>query len=434
MSLQILIGGVDYTSYVDFNSVKIDNNIAVTSDTAQFNIKITNKEMPRPKGGSELIVLNGTNREFGGVHISPEEDEIAAGVMLYQCKSRDYGYWADRRLIVEDIMPDYAGNMIKSVVSSFSSGFTTNNVQTGPLAPYQKVDYVPLTKFVKKLADLFSFGWYIDYYKDFHFFAYETFVSPLPNNLLNIDDPTNALYFGNLTLTEDVSQVRTRVYLKGHKVGARYTVTDTFVADGQQTSFPLRYEPIHDLGKGMVITVAGTNYPAKRDIVDGLPNATASDGNAYVNFDTPQARFNVAPASGSVVSVTYYPRLPEALAVSDVQSQKIMAARDQQDGIYEFAINDPGLSWDDASIAQARGQLEINKYGRPHYSGQFTSFLQGWRAGQFFYFYSKRRMDGDLNGFKMFVTKVSKTLVNHPKNGTPTFQYTVSIADTPYVY
>lgn len=432
MSIQITIGGVDYTSYVDFSSLKVDNNISVTSDVATFNVKVNSQEVARPKGGSELIISNGSNREFGGVLMNPVEDELAAGVMLYQCNSRDYGYWADRRLIVNDFTPDTAGNMIKYAVNNWSSGFTTNNVQQGPQAPYQKIDYVPLTKFIKKLADLFSYGWYIDYYKDVHFFEFETFLSPLPNNQLNTDDGSCAQYYGKLQLSEDVSQVRNRVYLKGWKAGAQYTVTDTFVANGQNTSFPLKYEPIHDLSK-MTITVNGTNYPAKKDIVDGLPTANTQDGIGYINFDSPQVRFNVAPTTGTI-SVTYHPRIRTVLSVSDLAAQTIMKKRDLQDGIYEHAIDDHGLSWDDPTIAQARGQLEVNKYGKPHYSGTFTSFLQGWRAGQFFYFYSQKRMGGDLNGTKMFVTKVSKTLVNHPINGTPTFQYAVSFADTPYVY
>lgn len=433
MSLQILIGGVDYTTYADFKTVKIDNNISVTSDTATFNVQIQNQAIQRPRGGNELIILNGSSREFAGVLMNPIEDEMASGVMVYQCKSRDYGFWADRRLIVNDFIPDNAGNMIKTAVATFCAGFTVNNVQTGPLAPYQKIDYMAPTKFIKKLADLFSYGWYIDYYKDVHFFSFETFLSPLPSNQLNVDDQSSANFYGTMQISEDVSQVRNRVYMKGWKAGAIYSITDSFVGDGQINSFPLKYEPIHDLTK-MTITVGGTSFTRKKDIVDGLPTASTQDGVGYINFDSPQARFNVAPASGVVVNVTYHPRIRTVLSVSDLQAQQIMKKRDLQDGIYEHAIDDHGLSWDDPSIAQARGQLEINKYGKPHYSGTFNSFLQGWRAGQFFYFYSTKRMDGDLNGYKMFVTKVSKILVNHPLNGVPTFQYTVSFADSPYVF
>jgi hypothetical protein len=112
----------------------------------------------------------------------------------------------------------------------------------------------------------------------------------------------------------------------------------------------------------------------------------------------------------------------------------IMAQRDGQDGVYEHRVRDKQLSSIDSTLVNTRAQFDLSKYAYPHYTGSFTSFLQGWKPGQYFYLTSDKRMDGQFQKELFFVTKVEKDVVCHPLNGTPTFRYKVSISDTPYVY
>src|SRR5581483_11596298 len=100
-----------------------------------------------------------------------------------------------------------------------------------------------------------AFGFYVDYFRDCHFFDVESYVSPLPSNTLDVDaattipDPTYGQLgvYGDLQITEDISQLRNRVFLRGHKVTANYFYTQKFTGDGQTLSFGLTYEPSHTL-------------------------------------------------------------------------------------------------------------------------------------------------------------------------------------------
>lgn len=434
MGIQITIGGIDYTQYVDLSSIQVDSNIAVNSDTCQMNIIIPSQALPYPKGGQEIIIKNGSNIEFAGVVLKPAEDLLAADQMIYATQCRDYLYWFDKRLVVESYQDMTAGDIVKSIVSNYTSGFTSNNV--GGLdwtftIPNVKFDHVPPSEALQRLSDAVGFNWWVDYNRDVHFGELNSFVSPLPNNILDVDNDTEN--YGDLHLEEDVSQVRNQIYLTGYKIAAQYTVTDKFVADGQQNSFTLKYEPQH-MFSGITVKQNNTAYPTKLDLTDGNATNTVDDGYAYINTSNESVRFNAPPAQGTIVSVTYRPRYDMINMYNDPNAFDIMKQRDGMDGVYEWTLRDQQLSGDDVSLADTRGRIELAKYAYPHYSGTFYSYLQGWRPGQYFLLTSNRRMDGIFQSTHFYLTKVSKTVVNHPENEEPTFRYDISIADSPYVY
>lgn len=434
MAVQILIGGQDYTQYISLQSLKVSSNIAVNSDTANFDMVIHQKAVPRPKGGQEIRILNGAEVEFGGVLLQPKETALATDVMLYQVQCRDYVYWFDKRVVVNTYAGYTAGNIVKDIITNFTSGFTSNNVQgTGSsfYVPEIKFDHKPPSEAVKKLADDVGYQWWIDYNKDVHFSAVGTNPSPLPNNALMVD--TDIENYSDLEFEEDVSQVRNQIYLMGYKVPAAYSVTQNFVADGQNNTFVTTYEPKHALNT-ITVTVGGVTKAKKLDLIGGLPNNEQEDGTVYISYQEQRYRFNVAPAQGQVVSITYVPMFELINMQNDPSAMDEMKSRDLQDGLYEYAIRDRQLSSIDSTLATTRGQLELYKYAYPRYSGLFNSFLQGWQPGQYFYLTSDNRMDGQFQNFVFYVIKVEKTIVTHPENGDPVFKYAVSISDTPYSF
>lgn len=434
MSVKITIGGTDYTKYADLQTLKVDSNIAVNSDTAEFNVIIPKQALPRPKGGQEVIVWNGSNKEFAGVILLPHEELLAPDTMMYDVKCRDYVYWLDKRLVVNSYADYTAGNIILDIVQKFTTGFTTNNVQGADgsfTIPFIKFDHVTVSEAFQKVADAVGYDWWIDYDKDIHFGPTNTSVSPLPNNQLLAD--TDTINYSDLYIEEDVSQVRNQIYFLGHKIAAQYSITQTFVADGQETSFSLTYEPSHTLTQ-TIVKQGATVYTSKSDVSDGTATNTSNDGCAYIHYQNQTVRFNVAPANGTVVSVTYRPRYDSVNMYNDPNGMTIMKQRDGQDGVYEYMIRDQQLSADDTSLVDTRGRLELTKYAYPHLSGEFYSYLQGWATGQYFLFTSNNRMDGELQNFQFYVTKIEKTIVSHPKNGTPVFYYQIDFSDSAYVY
>lgn len=433
MAISITIGGVDYTQYVEMQSVKIDSNIAVNSDTLGMTINIPNQILPRPKGGQEIIVYNGSVREFGGVLVLPKESALTPTTMSYEVQARDYLYYLDKRLVTNSYTNTTAGNIVINIIQNYTTGFTTNHVlgtDNSFLIPFIKFDHLSPSACLQKLADAVGLNWWVDYNKDVHFASSTTIASPLPNNTLLVD--TDLQNYGDLVLEEDVSQVRNQVYIMGHKVAAAYTVTEKQPTDGNQTSFNLNYEPMNGISS-MVVSVGATNYTPKLDLTNGTAKNTTNDGNAYVHIKNQTVRFNAAPAAG-VLSVTYRPKYEMVNLYNDPNAMTVMKQRDTIDGVYEYMINDRQLSGDDTSLADARGRIELTKYANPHYSGEFYSYTKGWGTGQYFYLTSNYRMDGFFQKFLFYVVKLTKTIVNHPSNGTPTIRYDLTISDSPYVY
>jgi len=221
--------------------------------------------------------------------------------------------------------------------------------------------------------------------------------------------------------------------LTGYKVPALYTVTQSFVADGQNDTFTTTYEPKHVL-TSIVVKLGSVVQTNALDVVGGLPNSTVANTTCYIYYTNQTFRFNVAPAQGLILSVTYYPMFQMVNMYNDPNAFAVMNARDNQGGIYEYAISDSSLTSTDQSLANTSGQLELLKYAYPHVTGQFNSYLQGWEAGQYFYLTSAARMDGQFQNQMFYVIKLDKTIISHPINGIPVLYYTIYFSDTPYSY
>lgn len=406
-----------------------------------------NQAISRPLGGQELIIADDSGREFGGIVTGVEEIQDAVSTQLdYQLDTRDYSFLLDRHRAVKEYAQGAFtyDQIVKDLVATYGAkdGFTTNGVMASFQSEFTRIEYQPVGQSIGLIADKISWAWGVDYYRDVKFFPQSTNVSPLPGNTLDADnastisDPTYGQLgiYSDLRIKEDVSQVKNRVFMYGHKVTDSHTYTETFTGDGLQLAFPLAYEPSHTL-TNIAVTVGGTVYAPAADLAAGGPSNTAQDFTAYVNWNTLVVRFNVAPTNGTSVVVAYKPMFPLVVMVEDPQDQAIMKTRTGlPDGAFEDAISDPTLSADTVAPSTARGQFAIAKYGTPHISGQFTSFLHGWRAGQFFHLTSARRFGGQFNGDQLFVTKVEKQLVSHPAGTRPLFKSTVYFSDNVFVF
>lgn len=424
---QILIGGVDYTTYCDLDSVDVDNNVVMTSDTMKITIMLRG-ELPRPMDGNEIIWLNEGKREFAGVITQVEENDW--GIDLeYKVTAQSYERWFNRRLVVGYYDQGPADVTIKSIVSQFCPGFTTKNVLPGFVMPPHFFNYVVPSDAIKRIAQQIEYGWYIDYERDLHFYPIEEFVSPLPNNVLDVDsDVTN---YSDLVLKEDGSQKKTRVYLKGFKSRVATPITLKYVADGQSQQWNLGYTPSRYAGD-VVFKVGGVTKNVKRDLVDGTPGQNLTDtSTAYVNYWQNLVRLNYAPPVGTLIEVTMYYMAETIIMRENPEAQREAQLADGEgDGRYEYAVTERGLSQSTIEAANNRGDQLLYKYSYPSTTGTFNSFTQGWRAGQYFTLRSDRRMGGII--MKMFVRQVKKKIVKADGGGL-LIQYSISFADIPYL-
>jgi hypothetical protein len=391
---------------------------------------------PRPQGGNEIVFLNGVVREFAGVIVSVEEEEENPDTMLYRVTCKDYSHWFDHRLVVEDYPSQAADLIVKDIVNRYASAsgitFTTASVQPGPVIAQQQFNYVPPSESVKTIADTLEYNWYIDYYKDVHFAVLESFVSPLPDNTLNPDLEASRTLYHDLVLSEDVAQVKNRIYLKDFKTRSPGRVPFNQVGDGVSTWFPLGYEPWSIDPVDITALIDGAPQPVKLDGRDGQVGDGQVGPGVFVCFDNLGVRLNQALPVGAVLSGNFAPKIQMPIVVDDAESQAVMKAREVgTDGVYEHAVQDPSLSAATIDTARLKGQLLVYKYGLPKMVGRFGSYFQGWRAGQCFRLVSTRRMGG-LDQ-KMYVVKVTKSIVRADPAGDNVLHYTVEVSDTPFV-
>jgi hypothetical protein len=429
----ITIGGVDYTKYADAESIDVQDTVIMTKDTMSVNIELAG-ELPPPSESQEIIWTVDGKREFAGVIAQVTEVDLGTALQ-YQISAVSYEHWFNRHLVINYYNEMPADQMVKSIVGQFTHGFTTKNVQPSYTIAPKYFNYVTPSDALDKIAGEISWGWYIDYYKDVHFFPFEQFVSPLPNNSLYADGAKDTVHWSDLQLTEDGSQKKTRIYLKGFKSRVSTPVTLIFTGDGQTMQWQLGYKPSYRSGD-IQVWVGNQQMNVKRDLVDGSPNQNTTDmTSAFINYSQAMVRLNFAPDPGVQVKVTFYYLADTIVMREDPQAQKIAKKRDGDgfDGRYEYAHTESSMTNSTIEAANAKGDMLLYQYAYPQLQAQFTSFTRGWRSGQYFYLRSKRRMGGRYDGQKMFVQTVEKKLVHVTPNSPAVLQYTITAASTPYL-
>lgn len=427
MALQITIGGQDRTTAIDLPSVRVTNALGVKSDTMDFDLTMTPGEFTRPSAGSEIIVTNGSTKEFAGVIARVDEEIYSPDSLVYRNQCQDYTRYMDKKMVVEKYPSQYADLIVRDVIAKYCPGFTTTNIKNAFGVVEQIFDYAYPSDVIRQLADSIEWSWYVDYDKDIHFFALEDFPAPIAE--LDLDNSTQ---YSDCIISEDVSQLKNRIYLKGFKSKSQNRHNVTHKGDGTTKWFPLGYEP-SDLAD-ITITKNGSPITPKAEMTAGQPGDGQTDPNvAYVCFDNMGIRFNNAPPLNDAINSDFNYAIEPVVMVEDSESQREMKARDNMDGVYEYMVNDPGLSGPSTKAARTKGKLLLYKYAYPKITGSFNTIaVQGWRAGQHFLLKSAKRMGGISE--RVYVTRVSKTIVSHPLNGSPTFQYKIEFADSPFAW
>jgi hypothetical protein len=497
--VQFLIDGVDYTNTVLYDTVTVDNNIVMTSDTmdvtAQMNPALDTQG--RPKCGQEIVWQNPGNvitapdgsqqpyREFGGV-ITDVKEDVDGIYLVYQVHAKSYIQWMDRHLVTlfynqdspENIIANKSGSQPLALIPAYANKnglttFTTYNVQSTNITIIpQYFDYSKVSEAMKLIADQIEYGWYVDYYRDVHFYAAESFTSPLPNNLLDVENDTQN--YGDLEIEENGEQTYNSIFLKGFKTRSSNFMVLTFNGDGQTTQWSLGYRVSSFKGDVQVQVypslaayqsdtsfqsggnpTAGATMVVARDVLDGSPDQKDAQGTAYVHYTqhllrigqyAPPGNAGVgAVPSGYVVACRFHYMKDAVFSAADQNAQRKIKAVEGSlsDGVYEYVHQDKSLTNATFSAVIAKGQLLLLKYGAPQILGTFDSYLnvntaQGWRAGQFFYLKSTYRFGGQFAAGRgdakdiMYVQRVTKKIVKNDSGGLIT-KSTVEFANSPYL-
>ena len=364
MNLSININGTPKTDVL-WSSLSIKDNINENVDTCQF------ETLSSVSINDEITVYDGTDKIFSGIVLRVKR-QTTAGKERYLIQSVDYTRVLDRQLAIEHYTNTTVSGIINDLVTNYASDFTTANVDCDINIASIYFNYLPLSQCIQKLAQAVNYSWYVDYNKDIHFFATNKELSPF-----NLTDDNGNYIFNSLIFTDDLSQLRNRVRIRGGEIVGD-TRTETLTGDGTKKIFPLA----NKFSSKPSVTVGGTAQTVGLEFL----NNTGYD--CYWNYNEKYIRFETAPASGSAIDVTGTPLIPIIVQAEDPISIATY-------GVHEFYKKDSNIKSTDEAKQYAIAQLDA--YKNSINEASFSTYTSGLKSGQLINIQSdKRGIDKDF--------------------------------------
>jgi len=374
--ITVKIGGVDKTEYVDARTLSIRDELTSQVNSASF-VFICNDISLAPIAGQAVLIEEGTIKLFSGRILTKEEDFLPPNLLKYQIECIDNTRDLDKKLVIESYLDQKAGDIIKDVITKYTSGFTTVHVSDGPTITRIAFDYVQVSEAVTRIAETCGYEWYVDYDKDIYFFLKTDYPASF-----QLDD--NQKYYKDLIINTDISQLRNRVYVKSEKYET-LDFTELFVGDGSTVTWTCKYQANATPGpsatlNGIVKTVGwdGVDDPA---LFYFMLNATTKI--LSLGTTTP------TPADGDEIVITYGADVAIIIRWDDEDSINAIKAIEGGDGIFEFCITNNNIDTKEWAIDAAKADLLQN--ANPVIEGNFVTNQSDVRSGQIITLNSTKR-------------------------------------------
>lgn len=361
MSLVLKINNVDKSNIVDWKTLSKTEVLTKEVDRLEFEIKKTPAKTI-PSLNDEVTLLEDTDKIFGGLIIEKKEKIIGGRLIGYEIKCKDWSHKLDGKLVIKSYEDQTARAIVLNIISTFTSGFTTNNVKLDtPTVKSIKFNYEQVTRSLTQLADQIGWDWYVDADKDIHFFDEETESAPFL-----LDDDSGNFEWGTLEINQSVLNLKNSIFVRGgeyKKTIPEGSAVDIYKGDGSRTVFQLayRYDNITVKKNGAVQTI-GTDQQTDPGTVDCL-----------YNFNEKFIKFGVIPASGDSIVIYGDAYIP---IIARVRDQISIATY----GEFQHAIVDKSI--ESILEAESRARVELKKYAESVYEARFKTIKKGLRTGQ----------------------------------------------------
>lgn len=366
MAVVLTIGGINRTSYVLKDSLRIDNIITKQVDRCTFVIR--NSVGYIPAVGREVIITDNGTRVFGGVIVRRTDQSPVTGTTQYQVECSDYTRILDQHLVAQTYTDTTVEAIVQDLIDTWApAGFTYTQVDCPVPITSIQFKYEPVSACMEQLANIAQADWYVDYNKDVFF------KDPSANSApFDVTDSAGVYAQGSLTIRRDSSQLRNSIIVRGGEyLGTEFTAS--VKADGSQRTFslPYRYQDFKIRVAGVVKTVG----------IDNIDDAASYD--ALYNFQEKIVKFREdnKPVANATLSFAGKPYLPVIVKVKDQSLvNTIYSAEAQGDGKYEYLVVDKSITT--KAGARERALAEINTYGSTLSEGEFVTETAGLVAGQ----------------------------------------------------
>ncbi len=482
MAFTFTIDGYDRNDYLILSSLEVTEGSGPHGDTCSFVIEIPNALVPdtvdRPTSGNPVEITIDKNLptevvHFKGIVAEVTEEPFNPDVTRYSCSCTDYTRWLDRVLITTERPAELAGDRIKALVTWILNElegapfpFGTSHVENGYTVEAESYDYVTLSSILSSLAETCIYHWYVDFDKEIYFYEIESAdnVSPLDtsySNILDLDDSDTNLVIGDIVISEDSTQIKNRIYIKGYSEKDSNARPETHTAEADKSFYKLFQAPWD--AESTTVTVDGTPRTVVIDPLDGAQvTLDGKEGLAYICTFNMGLRFPLTdlPTAGQAIAITYHSELPDRISMfEDKASIDFFADREsygtasvnQSSGVHSFMVSVPNVKVTSIDPIEAMGEYLLARYAWPLRSGSFTTYsLTGWKSGQYFnltsdsahrdiYDYESYWKSGDdetKNPVVMYVHQVRKTfqVVSDGAGGTEELvREEVEFSNQPYL-
>ena len=362
--IALSIAGVDRTDLYVAGTVRIADALN-SRNTCSF--ELASGTGYRPSVGQVVNVHeSGALRFAGTIDSLSETQPIGTTWLSVQCQCVDYNQLADRRLVARVYEQQTLQHIVRDIVMQDLSGegLTTANVQTGPVITTAVFNYHAASTCFDELSELTGFAWNIDYHRDVHFFARETYTAPI----VLTDTSAN---FAHMRVERTREQYRNRQYIRaGQDITS--SRTESFRGDGHIRTFVLAFPVATNPSvtvNGLARTVGIRGVETGRDF--------------YWNKGQPEITHDQALpvlSATDVVAVTYRGLFPIILTAQDDGEIVARAASEGGSGLYEGIKDVPDIDTQALATEKAHGLLR--RYGRIPQIVDFETDAAGLAAGQ----------------------------------------------------
>ncbi len=379
----ITVNGVDITTYVDPDSVSIENVLTRQVDT--FSFRITEGASVDLREWHEVVVTDPLGARIFGGYIQTERIGNAAGGTrkeYNEVRATDYACLFDRVIVREQFTTSTTDAAILAALfaeylpgEGFDYTSSVHEIATYPKARFNRSS---LREVLDTLASGANADWYVDANKVLHYFpASESELAPFA--LSDSPDGLTSWGYDNLQVDRDGTGVINRIEIIG---GAYLSADDSFIlaGNGQDTRIALPFKMSAPTTSSAVVierndgtsgTPSWTAMTVKTGYIDSL--ATSTDVLHYYNEQVLEQQ-NAWPNLPNAVRVTARHPIPLR---TRVQNQSSYAYYGRW---FDSFFSDQDLTDKTSSQIIGRGMLAQSAYAKESIS--LTCRQPGLRAGQ----------------------------------------------------
>jgi hypothetical protein len=217
----ILVNSVDISDEVLFDTLHVRNNLYSDPDTANFEIIRSSSKSYNPQAGDEIEIQDTGLTIFKGLLISIEK-RMKGFQESYFLEFKDWNEELANIIIDSEYNNETVEAIIEDIFTdaNLSSYDGTTHVSDTTNIARVVFDNISVSSALDRLAQLSNKNWYVSPDKEIYFFSDSVISAPF-----DINDTNGNAIFSSVEVSEDYTQLRNDVTVKGKGVAA-VNVTD----------------------------------------------------------------------------------------------------------------------------------------------------------------------------------------------------------------